>query len=59
MLDLIAMFLVGIILGICLTMLIVLHYCWTDDPEEYPTDDDLEQMCLFYERDHKEEDHAE
>ena len=55
MLDLIAMFIVGILLGICLTMIIVLRYCWRD---EYPTDEDLDQMCLWYDDVYKEDDNA-
>ena len=54
-LDLIAMFIVGILLGICLTMIIVLRYCWRD---EYPTDEDLDQMFLWYDDVYKEDDNA-
>lgn len=45
MLNLIAMFIVGTMFGICLTMIIVLRYGWRD----YPTDDDLCEMEAEYE----------
>lgn len=44
MLNLIAMFIVGTMFGICVTMIIVLRYGWKD----YPTDADICEMEAEY-----------
>ena len=47
MANLFAMLIIGIVIGICVTMIIVLNTLMDD--RYFPTDEELAEMCEWYE----------
>lgn len=55
-LDLIAMFIIGAAFMACIETMIVMKIFFDHEDK---MDDDLDQMCLWYEDEYKEDDNAE
>ena len=53
--DLVAMFICGFLCAVAIMMIMILAIFFKDDDKDYPTDEDMDQMCLWYEEEYKNE----
>lgn len=52
--DLVAMFFCGFFFAAALMGILIVSVAYKDD-EDYPSADDMDQMCLWYEEEYKNE----
>ena len=49
MVDLIAMFFCGFFCAAAIMAIVIVSLVFKKDDRQFPTDDDMEQMCIWYE----------